>query len=1272
MGSQDSPGGNAGPPDPAASAPPPEPSAVDPEVSGAPPTEGGDLPTGLRKPDTSGPGRELPVDPVRGPAAVDETRAGVPALPGDTRFERPAEERLPGLYGTTPGYGVPVSEVLRRAFPEAASAAGADHVTDTVAQTRPGGGPPGGAATDEAPRLGIPFGRYFLQEEIGRGAMGVVYRAIDLQLRRLVALKVLPSAEKPTEEMTLRFQREAFLAARVQHPGIVQVHDVGETDGRLYYTMELVEGDSLQVVMRAMQRIPPRIALLITREAARAVQAAHEQNLVHRDLKPANILIAAREHPGGGPPEGADGRVVVRGRAAPWFRVLVTDFGVAKDIAGQTVMTRTGALVGTPAYMSPEQAGMSRPLGPWTDVYALGVVLYHMLAGRLPFDETDPLRLMVAVISEDPPGLRRIAPGLHPDLGTIVAKAMAKEPNQRYRNAGEFADDLDRYLAGEMIRARPATIYQRLCGTIRRHRPAVISALGAILAVGLLAAWLLGWPAWQAWRAERSAREQRSARAELSRIRHRAAEADFAAGRLDAAADAARKAVLEWSPFAARGEDVTLAQWHDLLARIHLRRTPPERPQALLEHYRAYRAALGTPGGDSFLLGAARELVEQGRFHEAGALLQRLVRRAADPSVLAEGQYWLGRSAEGMFEFREAADRYRIALEGPDLPETVRPACREHLQFAAGLSARRDLDRPPPESVPLPQLDDGRRLGVRVERNFVVVGGYRDAAFSEVARLTLASSEGRTFQFLGAAPEVNRAGVDLILGAAPAAGAGEGSLRVIHWSGRALEERLRRVVPAAATHAAIGDLDGDGAREIIVVHANRERPLSVYRYAAGADPPATVDWTSPSVTYRLEVADLDADGRDEILVFQGEWQTWGVVLLKWNPDRKSVEVADRIVLGVPSQVVRLDRAGRPPVFAVAISWNRLMTHPLRMLHGVQAFERTYRPSGAYWLEAGPDLRLRARPLIEVSWEKNGVGTCSFTRLHRGDGDTLWVHLSESEMWDPSLPPEADVRSHVFRIDHDGLQPFTILTPSEGGAVDPAGLMWAADLDGDGQDHLLSSSRLFTRAFGPGTEAASGNAGGAAVPAGGAMRGTSLRSEAAEAGTTLLEFAGDARGAGLLEEALSAYREAVVTATQPSETAEALRGELRCLVDLGRVQEAATMAIDAADRMPAVEGPILREGWEIDMIPAASLIRVDEDSPWRLAGVRPLDVVSRVDGVGVGGADLLHAALESAVRSGRDRVTLTLHRGQESVDIVVPPRADGWTGVDFLMERLRAR
>jgi serine/threonine-protein kinase len=307
---------------------------------------------------------------------------------------------------------------------------------------------------------------YEVLEPLGRGGMGVVYKARQTSLNRVVALKLLPAATHVGPQPATRFRTEAQAIARLQHPNIVQVYEAGEHEAVPFYSMEYVSGLSLARVLRDGP-LPPRRAAECLEQVAHAVHYAHQQGVVHRDLKPANILLAAC-----GVAPGATPQAVLVPK--------IVDFGLAKAFGAGPDVTATGQVVGTPAYMAPEQLRGTANVGPASDVYGLGAVLYAALTGRPPF-RGDTVYVILSQVGEREPELPR-------DLETICLKCLEKEPQRRYPTAQAVADDLRRWLKGEAPLAQPAGVVERAARWGRRNRLAAALLL-ALIAV--LLAWLV-------------------------------------------------------------------------------------------------------------------------------------------------------------------------------------------------------------------------------------------------------------------------------------------------------------------------------------------------------------------------------------------------------------------------------------------------------------------------------------------------------------------------------------------------------------------------------------------------------------------------------------------------------------------------------------------------------------------------------------------------------------------------------------------------------------
>jgi predicted Ser/Thr protein kinase len=312
------------------------------------------------------------------------------------------------------------------------------------------------------------FGDYEIQAELGRGGMGIVYLAKQKNLNRLVALKMLTGRYGPDE--LRRFLEEAETAAGLSHTNIAHIYEVGEHDGTPFFSMEYVEGGTLADTIR--KALPaPRDAAELLISVARAVDHAHQNGIVHRDMKPANVLIAKDGIP------------------------KVADFGIAKRLNVETMLTQTGAIIGTPTYMAPEQAeGNSRHVGPPADVYSLGAILYELLAGRPPFlPEDNETAITLRVLTEEPVSPAWHRPEIPRDLETICMKCLQKEPKHRYPTAGTLADDLRRFLNDESIHAKPQSSVVSGIKWVRRNPWKSVGSIVAVLLVLLALALLVRW-----------------------------------------------------------------------------------------------------------------------------------------------------------------------------------------------------------------------------------------------------------------------------------------------------------------------------------------------------------------------------------------------------------------------------------------------------------------------------------------------------------------------------------------------------------------------------------------------------------------------------------------------------------------------------------------------------------------------------------------------------------------------------------------------------------
>ncbi len=338
---------------------------------------------------------------------------------------------------------------------------------------------------------------YEIEAELGQGGMGIVFRARQVRLNRLVAVKMIRADHAITPEQRVRFGVEGETVARLHHPNVVQIHEVGVQQERPYLVLEFVAGGTLQARCSGRPQ-PARLAARLVEPLAQAIEHAHQQGIVHRDLKPANVLLA------GGPD-------------TPLEQCLpkITDFGLARLLDTDLRLTQTGAVAGTPSYMAPEQARPgAQAVGPAADVYALGVILYELLTGRPPFLAATALEVLRQVVESDPLRPSRLVPRVPRDLETICLKCLRKEPGQRYASAGALAEDLRRFLEGKSVRARPVGTLERAARWCRRNPALAAVTAGCVLALGLGSAGVF----WKWREAETEKRNAVGARNESQRL----------------------------------------------------------------------------------------------------------------------------------------------------------------------------------------------------------------------------------------------------------------------------------------------------------------------------------------------------------------------------------------------------------------------------------------------------------------------------------------------------------------------------------------------------------------------------------------------------------------------------------------------------------------------------------------------------------------------------------------------------------------------------------
>src|SRR5438874_4204518 len=351
-------------------------------------------------------------------------------------------------------------------FPDAAVAGGVDPGrSDTPSAADENGAPNNKKSASAAELLGE-LGDYELLEEVGRGGQGVVFRARQKSLNRTVALKVIGLGQWASKAHLKRFRLEAEAAARLEHPGIVPIHEVGERDGSCYFSMKFVEGGQLDEVVRRKPMSMRQAAELIGK-VARIVHYAHEHRILHRDIKPGNILLDQKSEP------------------------HLTDFGLARLVESESTVTRTMEVLGTPSYMAPEQAvGNNAAISSLTDVYGLGAVLYQLLTGQPPFAGGTTYETIKLLLDTEPRSPRLLNPKIDRDLSTICLKCLEKDSQRRYPSALALAEDIERWLKHEPIQARRAGVFTSGRKWVRRNPTSALLA-ASLLALAATAGWIV-------------------------------------------------------------------------------------------------------------------------------------------------------------------------------------------------------------------------------------------------------------------------------------------------------------------------------------------------------------------------------------------------------------------------------------------------------------------------------------------------------------------------------------------------------------------------------------------------------------------------------------------------------------------------------------------------------------------------------------------------------------------------------------------------------------
>ncbi|MCB9762011.1 MAG: protein kinase [Alphaproteobacteria bacterium] len=1070
-------------------------------------------------------------------------------------------------------------------------------------------------ATDPPADGAVRLGRYVLRDKLGRGGMGLVYRAWDPELDREVALKLLFGGPLGGASQRQRFLREARAVARLRHPHIVEVYDIGEHEGSVFFTMRLIEGPTLTRRLKdgpMAEREAARLAL----QLARALAHAHARGFVHRDIKPGNVLL-----------DGED--------------AVLVDFGLVKDPEESVALTQDGRAMGTPAYMSPEQArGDLAAVGPASDQYGLGAVLYEALSGLQPYAGATPLEVMRRITDEAPSTLERFK--VDPGLARVVRRAMARAPRDRFRDMDAMAAALERWLAGGASLSGASDLTLRLRGAARRHRWPLLVLATALLVVAVVS----GGGRLRAWRTaatREDAAEQRRAvlSAGLDEALHqgRVAEAE----RLHAA--------FALSP-ENQGTEALAAAWMDWGRRSD---------------------ALGRPDDAREALGVAYVLSRQpDRQDDALVALARLFRAEDDFGRLA--------STVAVLEARGSA-----RLAGPSVRELRRDlaVARGELAVALTLEPRPEdqaLIRALSLTTPLDVAGDDAQLWDSDGDGRPELLVFQRAA----GRLALLDprAPGAPPLATGAAPPKGfRQGwstLRLASDAPPLAMVvDDDACRLLAREGDALIARARLPCANFASAAAV-DLDRDGRAE---VYLSGVRDLHRIRPEEGWAAPLVPNTLNParSLLRELTAADLDEDGRPELLVGAAEWNAYDLRALV--PDGDALSLRARARLGEVRGLTTLTWAGHPAVAALQrldpeepVNRRAFGDVPpfteLRGIHVLRLVEQGFIREAVFrWPEPPVPQDLfdtlsgyASGGLVRAAdLDGDGQGELvalpapgwSWLFFRRADGT-----LGELALWDVDVLAAGDV-------DGDGDDELVVRSPeaphrlSLVGVGDPAPLRPAAALGFDAEGARAPPPAELDAALQQRWTLAEDlvSIGLIEVAARQLLAATALATDPLLAGRLRLRAAALLERSGALEDALGVYERA---AEEDALVPEALDGAYRCAradLRLERALRAGRTRLTRPDPPPTLEAEVRALAAWLNAAPQRFDFAQGIDPLWRVEDARALQGDAVAGGLRVRSADsTTHLSLPLRWGGGRKRLRVTL----------IPQRVDWGASLRLLL------
>lgn len=797
------------------------------------------------------------------------------------------------------------------------------------------------------------FDKYEILEELGAGRFGVVLKAREKTTSRIVALKILKATQfLENDEVKKRFEREAKVIAKLNHPNIVKLYESGLWQGFAFFSMEYINGETLSRIVERLKVVSPKAAFKIIREIALSLHYAHSQDVIHRDIKSSNIMLAQKDTidvPAQDIKRIKDTSLSLRTGITDNYQVLLTDFGVAKEMHSEK-LTLTGDIIGTPVYMSPEQVdGDQKKITHQTDIYSLGVVLYEMVTGQLLYRGTVYEILHLIRSKDDPPAPRTIISNLSRDAEAVILKAISKESELRYQNALEFAQDCDYYLKGEPVKARPWSLTSKIRRIVKRNPIPLRIALSTLVVSAIFVVWFtVILPQIkkhqktifiQNKKQEALIFKQRTENEAKALFKNASEEKDpdraisLCEGLLgkyekfntkDATDDIYIKELLPFS--------IPLIDTYLLMARVNEQKKEPTK--SLANYAKAYQTSIGSSVAIKPMLQLCIYLIKTQDYLSAQRLLKRLTEQYLKQPETAEAYFYLAYVSEVLFDFEEAKYYYRKFLStsqgniiSQDFQEQIDEELKHHRSFAAWLD--NDKITSAKESIEILELltpsksvfisadriivgdidNDGQNeiMGVTYQQKLIILKRIQND-FKSIWEGDLGFSEENPFGYLKVY-DMDKDGKNELLVTGGEISKGIGQFVVTRWNGQGFTEIFRDDTIASAVNSiCLSDIDNDGAEEVLIGLGTYGRALLIYKRHPQKFFEKIVhhyfrhpEKKSNSEVNYVEVVDLDADGRKEIIVGTGPWEArksgYRVFIFHYDAQTNSLVEMDSKLIG---------------------------------------------------------------------------------------------------------------------------------------------------------------------------------------------------------------------------------------------------------------------------------------------------------------------------------------------------------------------------------------